>query len=223
MKKVLIPLPVVCVLLALSAVPAWPLDWNLPVFTVRYEVAGGSTEDPDEDTLEASSLRNTVSFRLKEESDPATLAVGLILSGKDYYLQAGDYSYIKVEHDAAFRLGDPWKLGYTLGAKWMTYPEPDSMGMSRDALWLSAGATAAVKLAAGTGLEASLTGRFALTDDPADARQAYAASAALSTRIGDWLVGARYRGEARVPLGGASMQSPDLYHTASLSLQWDPN
>ena len=126
-------------------------------------------------------------------------------------------------HDAAVRLGDPWKLGYALSAKWMTYPEPDSAGMSKDALWLSAGATTAVRLAPGTGLEAGVASRFALTDDPADARQGYGASAGLSTRIGDWLLGARYRGEVRLPLGSASLSSPDLYHTASLSLRWDPN
>ncbi len=210
-------------LLLLSCLPAWSLDWNLPVFTVRYEVAGGAVEDPDDDSLEASSLRNTVSFRLKEESDLAALGLGLVLSGKDYYRQSGDYSYLKVEHDAVFRLSDPWKLGYALAAKWMRYPEPDSLGMSKDALWLSAGATTAVRLAPGTGLEAGVTGRFALTDDPADARQGYAASAALSTRVGEWLLGARYRGEVRLALGSASLASPDLYHTASLSLRWDPN
>jgi hypothetical protein len=223
MKKVMIALPVVSVFLAVFIAPVRSLDWSLPVFTVRYEVAGGASEDPDDDSLEASSLRNTVSVHLKEESDPATLGLGLSYSGKDYYQQSGDYSYFKVEHDAAFRLGDPWKLGYTLGVKWMTYPEPDSQGMSKDALWLSAGATTAVKLAPGTGVEAGVTSRFALTDDPADARQGYAASAALSTRIGDWLLGARYRGEIRLPLGSGSLASPDLYHTASLSLRWDPN
>jgi hypothetical protein len=217
MKKVMIAL------LAAAALPAGALDWNLPVFTVRYEVAGGAAEDPDDDSLEASSLRNTVSFQLKEESDSATLGLGLSYSGKDYYLQSGDYSYVKVEHDTTFRLGDPWKLGYALSAKWMSYPEPDSAGMSKDALWLIAAATTSVKLAPGTGVEAGVTGRFALTDDPADARQGYAASAGLSTRIGEWLLGARYRGEVRLPLGNASLSSPDLYHTASISLRWDPN
>ena len=223
MKKVAIVLAVVPALAAALAAPAAALDWNLPVVSVRYEVAGGATEDLEDDTLESSSLRNTVSLRIKEESDPATLGLALMLSGKDYYLQAGEYSYVKLEHDAVFRPGDPWKLGYTLGAKWMAYPEPDSEGMSKDMLWLSAGATAAVKLAPGTGLEAGLTGRLGLADDPTDARQAYAASAALSTRIGDWLLGARYRGEARLPLGGTSLVSPDLYHTASISMTWDPN
>jgi hypothetical protein len=223
MKKVVMTLPIVAALCGAAAAPAWPLDWALPVVTVRYEVAGGATEDPEDDTLESSSLRNTVSLRIKEESDPATLVLALYLSGKDYYLQAGDYSYVKLEHDASFRLGDPWKLGYALGAKWMTCPELDSEGRSKDAVWLSAGATAAVKLTPGVGLDAGLTGRFALTDDAADARQAYAASAALSTRLGEWLLGIRYRGEARLPLGSASLAAPDLYQTASVSMQWDPN
>jgi len=223
MKKVTRALAAAIVFTAGSAVPASSLDWNLPVVTVRYEVAGGATEDPDDDTLESSSLRNTVSLRVKEEVDPATLSLGLVLSGKDYYQQAGDYSYVKLDHEAMFRIADPWKLGYTLGAKWMAYPGMDSDGLSRDLLWLSAGASTAVKLAPGTGLDAGLAGRFALTDNAADARQVYAASAGLSTHVGDWLFAARYRGEARLPLGGASRWSPSLYNTASMSVQWDPN
>ncbi len=222
MKKVLLAAAGAALCVAMPPA-AWPLEWNLPVVAVRYEVAGGATEDPEDDTLESSSLRNTVSVRVKEESDPVTLALALILSGKDYYLQAGDYSYVKLEHDASFRLGDPWKLGYALGAKWMTYPELDSDGRPKDALWLSAAATAAVKLAPGVALDAGLTGRFALTDDSADARQAYAASVALGTRLGDWQLGVRYRGEARLPMGGESLVSPNLYHTASVSMTWDPN
>ncbi len=222
MKKVSSAVAVAALCAAMSP-GVWALEWNLPVVAVRYEVAGGSTEDPEDDTLESSSLRNTVSVRVKEESDPVTLALALILSGKDYYLQAGDYSYVKLEHDATFRLGDPWKLGYALGAKWMSYPEMDSEGRSKDALWLSAATTAAVKLAPGVALDAGLTGRFALTDDAADARQAYAASIAFATRLGDWQLGLRYRGEARLPMGGVSLVSPDLYHTASVSMTWDPN
>jgi len=223
MKKVALALAAGAALAAASPLPASAQDWNLPVVTVRYEVAGGATEDSDDDTLESSSLRNTVSLRVKEAADPATLSLGLILSGKDYYLQAGDYSYVKLDHEAVFRVADAWKLGYTLGAKWTAYPEADPDGLSKDVLWLSVGTTAAVKLAPGTGLDAALAGRFGLADNAADARQVYAASAGLSTRLGDWLLGARYRGEARLPLGSASTWSLGLYNTASVSLQWDPN
>ncbi|HTO23457.1 MAG TPA: hypothetical protein VMQ10_13370 [Spirochaetia bacterium] len=223
MKKVVLALAAGAALAAAAPIPAPALDGNLPVVTVRYEVAGGATEDAEDDTLESSSLRNTVSLRVKEELDPATLSLGLALSGKDYYLQAGDYSYLKLDHEAVFRVSDAWKVGYTLGAKWTAFPEPDSAGLSKDVLWLSVGTTAAVKLVAGTGLDATLVGRFALPDNAADARQVYAASAGLSARLGDWLIGARYRGEARLPLGGASQWSAGLYNVASVSLQWDPN
>jgi hypothetical protein len=213
----------VCALLALSCLNAWSLDWKLPVVTMRYEAAGGASEDPDEDTFEASSLRNTVSLRVKEEADPATFGLGLIMSAKDYYQQSGDYSYLKVEHDGSVRLGKPWKLGYSLGAKWTEYPQLDSFGLPKDVLGLSAGTNAVLRLNRGTSLDAGLAGRFWLTEDPADALQAYAASAGISARLGDWLLGVRYRGEMRLPLGGASAAGLDMYHTGSVSLQWDPN
>ncbi len=66
-------------------------------------------------------------------------------------------------------------------------------------------------------------GRFALAENPADGLQAWTASVGLSTRVGDWLVAARYRGQMRLPLGAASASGVDVYHVASLSLQWDPN
>jgi hypothetical protein len=213
----------VCALMTLACLPAWSLDWNLPIFTVRYEVAGGGCEDPDDDTLEPSSLRNTVTLRVKEEADPATFGLGFTVSAKDYYQQSGDYSYFKMEHDASVRLDEAWKVGYALGAKWMQYPQLDSHGLSKDALSLNAGGTAALRLARGTSLEAGLGGRFWLTENPADAMQAYSASAGLSTRFGDWLFAARYRGEFRFPLGASAVSGFDTYHTGSLSLQWDPN
>jgi hypothetical protein len=209
--------------MAFACLPAWSLDWNLPIFTVRYEVAGGGSEDPDDDTIEPSSLRNTMTLRVKEEADPATFGLAFTVSGKDYYRQSGDYSYLKVEHDASVRIGEPWKLGYALGAKWMSYPDLDSQGLSKDALSLNAGGTAAVRLARGTSLEAGVAGRFSLTENPADAAQAYMASAGLSARLGDWLLAARYRGEVRLPLGTAAPAGLDMYHTGSVSLQWDPN
>ena len=132
--------------------PAWSLDWKLPVVTVRYEAAGGSSEDPDEDTFEPSSLRNTVSFRLKEEADPATFGLGLVMSAKDYYQQSGDYSYLKLEQDGSVRLGKPWKLGYALAAKWMDYPQLDSFGLPKDVLGLSAAVDAVLRLDRGTSL-----------------------------------------------------------------------
>ena len=56
-----------CIILPLlfACLPGWSLDWDLPVVTLKYEAAEGASEDPDDETLEPSSLRNTVSMRVK--------------------------------------------------------------------------------------------------------------------------------------------------------------
>ena len=102
-------------LLFFACLPAWSLDWKLPVFTLRYEAAEGESEDPDDETLQPSSLRNTVSLRVKEDVESASFGLTLRSSMKDYYLQAGDYSYLDLEHDGTFHLGEAWKLGYLWG------------------------------------------------------------------------------------------------------------
>jgi hypothetical protein len=213
-----------CALLVLVAsCPAWSLDWLLPIVTVRYEIAGGGVEDPDNDTLEPSSLRNTMTLRIKEEADPAVFGLAFTVSQKDYYQQSGDYSYLKVEHDASLRVSDPWKLGYVLGAKAIRYPEPDAYGLSKDALSLNVGGTTAVRLGTGSSLEAGVSGRFLLAENATDARQAWGGNAGISARMGDWLFSARYRGEFRFPLGTAATAGLDMYHVGSVSVQWDPN
>ena len=209
-------------MLLVACLPAYALDWSLPTVTARYEIAGGASEDPEDDTLEASSIRHTTSLRVKEEADPATFGIGMTYSTKDYFHQAGDYSYLKLDHDGTVRVGELWKLGYSLDAKWLTSTELDADGLSKDTLTLGAGASAAVKLAAGTSLETGLAGRFALAENTADSLQAVRGSMGISSRIGEWLVSARYRGELRLPLGSASAAPPGMYNTASVALTWDP-
>ncbi len=114
----------VCILLACVSIPAWSQGWKLPVFTVRYEAAGGAAEDPDDETFLASSLRNTLSLQMKETADEAAFGLMLTFSGKDSYQPAdrsGDYSYFKLIQDGTIRVNDAWKLGYDLGVKAMDY------------------------------------------------------------------------------------------------------
>lgn len=210
-------------LLMVVCLPAWSLDWELPIFTLRYEIMGGESEDPDDDTLQPSSRRDMVTFHVKEAADPAVFGLTLTFSAKDYFQQSGDYSYLKAEHDASVRLGDMWKLGYLIGAKWMEYAQLDSKGLSKNALSLNAGGTATFTLVRGTSLEAGFAGRYALAENPADAAQTYVATTGLSSRLGEWLLAARYRGEFRSPFGAASSMSANAYNTGSVSLQWDPN
>jgi hypothetical protein len=196
----------------------------LPIFTVRYEGAAGAAEDPDDDSFVASSLRNTVTFQLKETADPAAFGLALTLSGKDYYLpadQSGDYSYIKVQHDGAVRIGDAWKLGYDIGVKAMDYGALDSQGLSKDVVTTSVGGTASLLVVKGTSLEAGMAGRYAAAANPTDSLLTGVMTAGFSSRLGEWLLSARYRGELRIPLDPSA--GSDSYNTAAVSLQWDPN
>jgi hypothetical protein len=214
----------ICVLLACITFPAWSLDWKLPVFTVRYEAAGGAAEDPDDETFLASSLRNTVTFQVKETADPAAFGLAVTLSGKDYYLpadQSGDYSYARVEQTGAIRIGDAWKLGYDFNMKAMDYASLDSQCLSKDVLTTGVGGTASLLVVKGTSLEAGITGRYAAAGNPADSLVTGVVTAGFSSRLGEWLLSARYRGELRFPLDPS--QGTDAYNTAGVSLQWDPN
>jgi hypothetical protein len=213
----------VVLLFAIACLPSWSLDWKLPVFTMKYEAAEGESEDPDDETLQASSLRNTVSLRVKEDVEVASFGLTVRGSVKDYYFQAGDYSYLDLEHDGSFRLGDAWKLGYTLGMKGMEFPELDSQGLSKDTFSLRAGTNAVFSVMKGTTMEAALAGRYELAENLIDSLQGYVLTTGFSTRLGEWLLGAHYRGAFRLPLGPLSQVGASAYHTASLSLQWDPN
>jgi hypothetical protein len=210
-------------LLLLSCLPAWSLDWKLPVFTLRYEAAEGASEDPDDETLQPSSLRNTVSLRVKEDVESASFGLTLRGSMKDYYQQAGDYSYLALEQDGTFRLGEEWKLGYLLGLKGKSFPELDSQGLPKDTLSLKAGTSAAFSVVKGTTLEAGTSGRWELADNTQDSLQAYVVTAGFTSRIGEWLLGAHYRGEFRLPLGPSSGVGTSSCNTGSVSVQWDPN
>ncbi len=223
MKKVVVFTLAFAGLIAFPCLPATALDWELPVWTMRYELAQGSREDPDEELMFPSSIRNTVSLRMKEVADPAVFNLTMRYSLKDYYLNAGDYSYLEIEHEQSWRLADSLKLGFTLGGKNVDFPEPGETGLQKSYLSLKGGSNVIVELLKGTNLEGGLSTRYDLARDPAREFQAYVASMALSTRLDDWHVSARYRGEFRLPLGEASAIARSAYNTCSLSLQWDPN
>jgi hypothetical protein len=209
--------------LLFACLPAWSLDWKLPVFTLKYEAAEGASEDPDDETLQPSSLRNTMSLRVKEDVESASFGLTLRGSVKDYYQQAGDYSYLDLEQDGTFHVGDAWRLDYLLGMKDMSFPELDSHGLPKDTLLLKAGTGAAFSMVKGTTLDVGTAGRWELAYNTEDSRQAYIFTTGFTSRLGEWLLGAHYRGEFRLPLGASSGVGSSAYNTGSLSFQWDPN
>ena len=202
--------------------PAWCLDWQLPIFSVRYEAAGGETEDPDEEELLPASLRQTIAVQMREQAAPAVFDLSVTYSLKDYYLQNGDYSYVVLAQGGAVRLGSV-KLAYDLGAKSVEYPLPDSDGLSKDLVSLRAGTAATFFLVKGTSLETALASRFDLAENQAKSAQAYVGTLALTSRLGDWEVAGRLRGELRLPLGDASLKDRSTYAVGSLTASWNPN
>jgi hypothetical protein len=217
MKKGVLPA------LLLAAAAASGLDWKLPVVTAAFEAAGGASEDEEDDTLVPASRRNTVTLRVREEADPAVFGLLLKYSAKDYLLEAGDYSYLQADQDATLRLGPMVKLGASVGGKYEEFGQLDSEGLSRDFLALRGRLEAAVMPVRGTSVEAGLGTRFDLAEETEKAKQAWTVSGGFSSRLGQWLVSARYRGEFRLPLGAASGVEAAAYHVGSLSAQWDPN
>jgi hypothetical protein len=211
----------IALILACACLPAYCLDWKIPIFTLKYEVAHGASEDADDEWMMPSSLRNTVSLRMKEEADPAAFGLTVRCSAKEYFQQSGDYAYFAMDHDGSVRLSDLLRLEYLLGGKRSTFP--GSTGLSKDYLSLKAGSSATLKLAKGTSIDAGLSARSDLADTEARALQVYALSAGFASRIGEWQFSARYRGEFRLPLGAQSERGTDAYNTGSVSLQWDPN
>jgi hypothetical protein len=219
MKKALIAVFLV------ACASAGALDWMLPTFSLRYEISGGTIEDPDpdEDIMIPSSLRNTASFTIREDADPLSLGLLIRYSSKDYLLQAGDYSYLSLDPEAKLKLSDTVTLGASSSFKWATSPELDSSGLSKDYIALKGGFDATWKPVKGTALDISASAEYDLYDAAVKARQLYLVSTGLSSRLGEVVLNVRYRGTFRMPLFDAVLVEPSALNTAAVSLQWDPN
>ncbi len=106
-------------------------DMKLPVFFLRYDGGVGSEEiepeDIEEEQLEPSSQRHKVTLRIKEEwSDSLTTNLYTAVARKEYFLQAGSYTYFYLNPDFAWDITDrlQWSTGFR--SKWIVYDELDA-------------------------------------------------------------------------------------------------
>jgi hypothetical protein len=202
-----------------SAATGWALDWELPVLTLKGEVSGGALEsDIEEGDLEPSSRRLTVTLTIRESADPLDLAWVIRASAKDWLTQAGDYEYLDAVQEARFAFSRRLRLSGEAGLKRMAYPDT---GGGWTALHARIGADLAALRAMSLGI--GLDGRWEWHADPADSRQRWTVSAAVTSRFGQWQLDARWRGEFRFPLGGATAVSASSLNLGSVSVRWDPN
>ncbi len=226
MKKADISMMCTCsmaLLFLLAAAGGSALDWELPVWSLKSELAQGAAQDEEEGSLAPTALRSTTTLQLREDAHPLALGLFLRLSAKDYLAMAGDYGYLELGQDARLALTDRLRVGYEVGVKSVQFPELDGSGLSKDYLALRSALDARLSIATGSALELALDGRWEPFEEPVKARQRYAASAALGVRLGQWDLEARWRGELRLPLGSASSEPASTLHTGSITLQWDPN
>jgi hypothetical protein len=212
----------VLLVLFFAAAEIFSLDWKLPVVSAAWETAGGQAEDEEDAELVAASLRNTVTLRLREDASPAAFALALRYSAKDYLLESGDYQYFETTGETSLRVGPMLKLGLSLGGRYQEFGQLDSGGLSKDFLGLKGRLEATLVPLRGTSLEAGVGTRLEVAEEPSRAKQAWTVSGGVSSRLGQWVLGARYRGELRMGLGDASGVQGATYHVGSLSAQWDP-
>ncbi len=205
-----------------AAATGWTLDWQLPVVTLKGEASGGSAElDAEEEDLAPSSRRATITLTIRESADPLDLAWTIRWSAKDWLAQAGDYGYLDAVQETRFAVSERLKLSCEAGVKRMEYPEGGIPSIDWSAIRTKLGADLAVLQ--GTSVEAGIEGRWEIHDDPTESRQRWTGSAAFTSRFGGWQLDARWRGEFRLPLGGAAGVEASTLHTGSVSLRWDPN
>jgi hypothetical protein len=197
---------------------------NLPVFTLGYAVSAGSVEDDEEDIQVPSSLRHTVTLRIREElGKPLLLTCLLRYSRKDYYSQAGDTLTVSADQDGRWRLSDLLDLGAGFYARWASRTDLAVGEAANDTLTLKGGGNAVWKPGKGTVLDCSLQGGFDLASRADKGRQVWTAGLGFESRLGDFLLHARYRGEMRFPLAPESAVADSALHSGTVSLQWDPN
>ncbi len=199
---------------------------KLPVFYLKYTGGLGMEEPEYEDAaaLEPSSVRSSVSLRVKEEISRSLVGnLTLYYSTKDYRDGAADYRYFYIKPEVSLDLTDRLTLETELRSKWVSYDEPASATVSGDYLELTGGIATTYEPVRGTRITGLLKSGFDLYENEAKSQQTYAAGLRVLSRLDGVTVGASYRGTLYTALGAASAESASLTNELGVSLTWDPN
>ena len=199
---------------------------KLPVFYLKYSGGLGVEElEEESEELDPSSLRNSVSLRIKEEFSPfLTTNLTFYYSTKDFYHESGDYEYFYLKPEVSYDLTDRVTLGSEFRSKWVFYDDLDSGGDPKDYLALTGGVSTIYKPKTGTRITATLKSNYDVYENADKSEQSYAGGLRVQSRLDNGAtLGGNYRGTVYTALGQGSEEDDHLTHEFGVSLTWDPN
>lgn len=225
MNKILSWIPVFVLLTILCQAQ----EIKLPVFFLRYDGGVGSEElepeEGEEEEVEPSSQRHTVTLRIKEQwNDSLATNLYTAVSRKDYFLQSGSYTYFYINPDFVWDITDRVRWSSAFRSKWTWYDELDSYGESKNLTSLLAKTELTLKVLDQLKLTPSFRGVFDLYRNQEKIQQTYTAGLKVESRINPEVrLSGRYRGILRFPLGAESTVGVRLNNEFGINLSWDPN
>ena len=200
MRAYIVSVILLCVTSFISAAQ----ETTLPVFYLKYDGALGS-EETEEEQIEQSSNRHTVSFRIKKEfSKRFTANLLSAYSRKEYLLQAGSYWYLYVNPYMKLDISDRVRWDNAFRSKWILYDEKDSKGNIKDYAGLLFNTKFTFKPIDQVKLIPSVKGVYDLHQNQDKSKQTYTFGFAIDTKIETVNLGGKYRAIPRFPLGAES-------------------
>jgi hypothetical protein len=138
-------------------------------------------EEAEEEVLEPSSEEHKVTLRITEQwSDRFATNLYTAVSCKDYFLQAGRFTYFYLNPDFVWKLTDrlQWSTGFQ--SEWTWYDELDSYGEPKDLTSLLAKTELTLRLLDSLKLMPFVQGVFDLYEKEEKAWQTYTAGPGLA-------------------------------------------
>ncbi len=196
---------------------------DYPEITTKYEIQQGSDEDEIEDYLLPSSMRNSISVRLKEHfSNKLWNAVLLKYSIKDYYNKTGDYSYFNLNNELSWKISSSFKMGVNFLSRWVYFADPDTNGQPKNYVTIGGKLLGLYKILPGLAFNTWMKANYNLYKDVEKSREEYTVSIGLKSKWNKLSWNTKYRGVLREPLGKLSAQDSSFLNYGSVTATWKP-
>ena len=201
--------------------PLEAVQW--PVLFLKYDVESGNDITEDR-TLDISSYKHTVSFRIREEwRSPFTTNAYFSYTRKEYIVKKGDYFSFSVNPDFTWKISDCLKWVGGFQSKWVVYDEPDSEGSSKNYTCVSFDTELSYKAGGLIDFNPGWQGRFYLYENRQKSKQEHTFDLYLSTRLKNIIFTGHLKGILEFPLNRDSPAPSAFKPMLGIDFTWDPN